>query len=260
MTIRRFSLPALAAAALFAATVAGVIAFGAAPAWACPGQEGNCACAGKEEGGCDKAAKADDKAGDKAAAPACGCGACEKGDGAAACECGKDCPSMKDGSCPSADGKKAAGDCACKGGPADCECKGDCPALKDGTCPHAGDGKGACACGKDDSSCPCKGDCPGKKGGACPHSGKEKAEGGQPGAGAQRAVIDPATGALVEPAAGSQPVAAAPGSTRSASATNVVEQPHGGQMAAFPKDRALHAKATVDGAGDAHAGCGHADQ
>lgn len=260
MTIRRFSLPALAASALFA----GALAFATAPAQACPGQEGSCACSGKEEGGCAKAAaaaedKGADKAGDKAAAPACGCDSCQKGEGAA-CECGKECPSMKDGSCPYADGKKAAGDCACKGDPADCACKGDCPAMKDGTCPHAGDGKGACACGKDDPSCPCKGDCPAKKGGTCPHADKPKAEGGQPGAGAQRAVIDPATGALVEPAAGSQPVAAAPGSTRSAAAANVVDQPHGGQMAAFPKDRVLHAKATVDGAGDAHAGCGHADQ
>lgn len=156
-----------------------------------------------------------------------------------------------------ADGAKA--DCKCdKAEGADCACKGDCPAKDGATCPH-GDDKKACDCGKDDASCPCKGDCPAKKGGECPHANKGKAEGGCQGEGAsQKAVIDPATGALVEPAHGEGAGVAAAPAARAADAPKEVPQPHGGTMAAFPKDRASHLVATVDASGAAHANCGHA--
>lgn len=185
-------------------------------AQACPGQDGECACA--------KAAAAQ---GSGAPADKTAC-ACAPGEDGKCAKCGTDCPSLKGGEC------KHAAACPCAAG-ADgkcADCGADCPSLKDGKCKHAAaEGKPA-SCGA------CAGNCAGAA--AAPEGEHLKA------------TIDPSTGAFVEPADDD----AAPGAAKAATEpAREIQQPGGGVMVAAPADRMPKAVATIDESGKAHSGC-----
>lgn len=224
-----------------AVVAAALFAFASGSAWACPGQEGGCACA--------KAAEAAGAPGD-AAAPSCA-GHEEK---AAAGSC-----AGHDGQ--QADGAKAAGSCA-----------GHDEKAAAGSC--AGHDQKACACDHDkDGKCGCGAGCAANHGGKCEHAAGA-AEGGCGGCAAcaaaaaaakgapvgekLKAVIDPATGKLVEPA-DDEPTDEGNADMASEAATGSlakeVQQPGGGVMVAAPQNAMPKAVATIDGKGKANTGC-----
>jgi len=242
MRSHRPSLLAFAGTALASGLIAlATVTFTPTTADACPGKEGACgaACPEATGGECPHAA-AGSCAGKEA-------GACAgKAEGA----CAGDCAGKATGECK--------GDCAGKAGAA---CTGDC-AVKD---------KKACACPEgEDGKCACGAECGGKHGGDCPAAaGDKKADAGgctgpagHEGAAHQRAVIDPETGLLVTPDAGTADVPAAAAAALSAGspaadAPKPINMPGGGVSAPFPKERASHAVVKVNAAGEAHAGCEH---
>lgn len=121
----------------------------------------------------------------------------------------------------------------------------------------------ALACGDKDAPCACGAACPSQHQGS-EGQGDKKACGCAGAAGAaQRAVIDPATGQLVEPSA-EQAAAVAEAAPAASLATPAGSPPQahpvegGGVMATFPAHRASQASAHVDETGNAHANCGHA--
>jgi hypothetical protein len=190
--------------------------------------------------------------------------ACPESD-AEACPCGEACASDHAAGCTGdhaaagcADKADKGAACACpQGADGNCACGAECGSKHGGDCKAAGDADkkpGACGCGG--------------AGAAATEPGEEKAGGcgAAEGAAQQRAVIDPATGQLVVPdkadaaaAADSEPVAAGmEGSAKAGAATaKQLAVPGAGVMAPFPNARASKAVATVDDAGEPHAGCQH---
>ena len=201
-----------------AAVVTALFAFASGPARACPGQEGGCACA--------KAA----------AAP---------GDASAAGTCAGHEEKAEAGSCAGHDEKAAAGDdakaCACehdKDGK--CACGAGCAANHGGKCEHAAGAK--------------EGGC----GGCAACAAAAAAAKGAPAGEKLKAVIDPATGKLIEPSDDAADEEGAAGVAASVGSENVakeVQQPGGGVMVAAPAALTPKAEATIDDKGKAHTGC-----
>lgn len=187
--------------------------------------------------------------------------ACPEGGGA--CVCGDKCPAEHAGNCAKdavggcAGKDDAAAACSCPPGEGgNCACGAECGSKHGGKCDKAAAASGE----KKAGACGCSGaGAAAEPGGKASPCGAAAAE----GAGAQRAVIDPATGQLTVPdqaqaAAAAQAAPAQASAGNAASAAQQLAVPGAGVMAPFPTNRVSHAVAKVDDSGNAHTGCEHA--
>lgn len=179
-------------------------------------------------------------------------GACP-GEKGAACACGKGAAEAH------AEGHDAAGGCAGEAkaedgkaaemGHAGCGAAGEHASCGGGagspcTCAKAGAEGGGCACG---------GGC--GEALAAPGTKPESNAGGS--GSKQMAIIDPATGEIVEPTREQAEAAVADTAfpREAAGSPRQVAQPGGGVMVAFPKEHTSNAVATLDEAGKPHTAC-----